>query len=105
MTTSRNSATSGWSANAASRRPPIRCGLTARVAPASSSLCLESVVRARATIDDVGAHRPRRQGGVDGVGIGVERDDHRPGVLDPGAAQHRVVVDVADETRRPGSRV
>jgi hypothetical protein len=35
-------------ANAAIRRPPISCGLTARLAPARNNLDLESSVRARA---------------------------------------------------------
>jgi len=50
MTTSRNSTTLGCSAAAAIRWPPIRCGLTTRVAPARSSFGSDSSVRALATI-------------------------------------------------------
>lgn len=48
MTTARNSATQGCNANGASRRPPISCGLTARLAPARNNFDFDSCVRARA---------------------------------------------------------
>ena len=88
MTTSRNSATSGCRAKAAIRRPPISCGFTARVAPASSSLALESTVRARATMTTSGLQRPSRQRRVDRVRVGAPgRRSPGAGVLDPGLAQ------------------
>jgi hypothetical protein len=95
MTTSRNSATWGWSTKAAMRCPPRSCGLTTRSAPALASFPSEASWRTRATMNRSG--RKARAVTVRNRFVGVRREGghEHAGPLDPRRPQHTLIGGVA----------
>ena len=53
--------------------------------------------------EQVGRHRPRREGDVDVERVGVDRGDEAPGVLDPGVCRTSSLVASPSTTRWPSA--